>query len=143
MKKLLIIFLMFLSLPCFAGNLLQQEDEVRFVREMTKEQQETFPNYPKQYLIKQDYEAYFNGGDSFYGEIANTIKDISKTNIPNKELNLDYLKLVRNKMQIISTMPQNSNINPVQSKIIIEDNDYKKLDKKVREIIIFANILFE
>lgn len=133
---------MFLSLPCFAGNLLQQEDEVRFAREIAKAQ-EDFPNYPKQYLIKQDYEAYFNGGDSIYGEIVNMIKDISKINMPNKELNLDYLKLIRNKMQIIATIPQNSNINPVQSKIIIEDNDYKKLDKKVREIIIFANILFE
>lgn len=142
MKKLLVIFLILLSLPCFAGNLLQQEDEVRFAREIAKAQ-EPFPNYSKQYLVKQDYEAYYNGGDSVYGLVINTTEDISKTNILNKELNLHYLNLAKDKMQIIATTPQNSNINPAKSKIVIDDTDYKKLDKEVKNIILIVNILFE
>ena len=70
MKKLLVIFLMFLALPCFAGNLLQQEDEVRFAREIAKAQ-ETFPNYSKEFLIREDYNGYMNGKDSLYGLVVN------------------------------------------------------------------------
>lgn len=131
---------MFLALPCFAGNLLQQEDEVRFAREIAKAQ-ETFPNYSKEFLIREDYNGYMNGKDSLYGLVVNTMEDISKTNILNKELNLHYLKLAKDKLQIIATTPQSSNINPAKSKIVIDDTDYKKLDKQVKTVILSVNLV--
>ncbi len=143
MKKF-IIFILFLLIvnPAFAGNVLQQQDEVKFVQKVANK---PLPNhYGKDYLIREDYYGYQNGKDSFYGDIVNTLNDINKSNIPNKEINMRYLKLLKTKIETIvklanNNVDNNMRLNTVSAKIIIDDNDYKKLNSAVKEIIHFAN----
>ena len=95
--------LFMISIPCFAGNILQQQDELKFIQKVANNPLPT--NYGKDYLIREDYYAYWNGKDSFYGHVINTLEDISKSNIPNKELNIKYLKLLKNKIETTMNYP--------------------------------------
>lgn len=137
--------LFMISIPCFAGNILQQQDELKFVQK--------FANYPlpihygKDYLIREDYYAYWNGKDSFYGHVVNTLEDVTKANIPHKDLNINYLKLVKTKIETIvklqnNTIDNNMRKNAASQKIIIEDDDYKKLSEDTKNIILSANFVF-
>lgn len=142
--KLFILSLCLLSLQlnCFAGNVLQQQDELKFVQ---KRANDPIPiHYGKDYLIREDYYGYLNGKDSLYGEIVNTLDDMSKTNIPNKELNIKYLTLLKTKIETIVKLQNNSidnnmRLNAARQKIIIDDEDYKKLIKEVKELINISN----
>ncbi len=137
--------LFMISIPCFAGNILQQQDELKFIQKVANNPLPT--NYGKDYLIREDYYAYWNGKDSFYGHVINTLEDISKSNIPNKELNIKYLKLLKNKIETIVKLQNNSidnnmRKNAASQKIIIEDDDYKKLSEDTKNIILSANFGF-
>ncbi len=134
--------LFMISIPCFAGNILQQQDELKFVQK--------FANYPlpihygKDYLIREDYYGYFQGKNSGYGYVVNTLEDISKSNVPNKDLNIKYLTLLKTKIETIVKLQNNSidnnmRRNAASQKIIIEDDDYKKLSSDVRDLIIMLN----
>ncbi len=133
MKKLLVIFLILLSLPCFAGNLLQQEDEVRFAREIAKE---PAPNYSKEFLIRQDYMSYINGKNALYGYVVNGIEDAHK--FKNPTLNQRYLKLIKNKIDNVLTASGNVNYN--LTRIDIDDTDYEKLSDDTKRTICVFNI---
>lgn len=139
---ILSLCLFMLSNPCFAGNVLQQQDELKFVQ---KRANDPIPiHYGKDYLIREDYYGYLNGKDSLYGEIVNTLDDMSKTNIPNKELNIKYLTLLKTKIETIVKLQNNSidnnmRLNAARQKIIIDDEDYKKLIKEVKELINISN----
>lgn len=137
--------LFMISIPCFAGNIPQQQDELKFIQKVANNPLPT--NYGKDYLIREDYYAYWNGKDSFYGHVINTLEDISKSNIPNKELNIKYLKLLKNKIETIVKLQNNSidnnmRKNAASQKIIIEDDDYKKLSEDTKNIILSANFGF-
>ena len=144
MKKIIILILclFMLSIPCFAGNLLQQQDELKFVQKVANDPLPT--QYGKDYLIREDYYGYLNGKNSGYGYVVNTLEEISKSDIPNKDLNIKYLTLLKTKIETIVKL-QNNNIdnnmrlNAVRQKIIIDDEDYKKLSAKVRDLIIMLN----
>ena len=148
MKKF-IIFVLFLliSNPVFAGNLLQQEEEARFANQMIKNGY-VLPS-DKVYLIKEDYYVYLHKGDSTYGLILNLIDEYQASNIPNKDLNIRYLKLLKAKIDNVVSVQDTSldggkALKSSLSKIIIDDNDYKKLDKKIREGVTAVNVmLFE
>lgn len=148
MKKFIItLLLLSLSLPAFAGNLLQQEDEARFANQMIKNG-DVLPS-DKVYLIKEDYYVYLHKGDSTYGLILNLIDEYQASNIPNKDLNIRYLKLLKAKIDNVVSVQDTSldggkALKSSLSKIIIDDNDYKKLDKKIREGVTVVNVtLFE
>lgn len=143
MKRIILtILLLFLALPCFAGNVLQQQDELKFVQKVANDPLPT--KYGKDYLIREDYYGYLNGKDSLYGEIVNTLNDISKSSIENKDLNIKYLALMKTKIETIVKL-QNNNIdnnmrkNAASQKIIVADEDYKKLIKEVKELINISN----
>ena len=143
MKRIILtILVLFLALPCFAGNLLQQQDEINFIQKVANDPLPT--QYGKDYLIREDYYGYWNGKDSLYGEIVNTLDDISKTNISNKDLNIKYLTLIKTKIETIvklqnNTIDNNMRLNAARQKIIIDDEDYKKLIKDVQRLIIMSN----
>lgn len=139
---ILSLCLFMLSIPCFAGNVLQQQDELKFVQ---KRANDPIPiHYGKDYLIREDYYGYWNGKNSVYGYVVNTLEDISKSNIPNKELNIKYLKLLKNKIETIvklqnNTIDNNMRKNSASQKIIVDDEDYKNLSTDVQDIIIMCN----
>lgn len=146
MKKF-IFFLLFMLMvnPVFAGNILQQQDELKFVQKVAKTPLPT--HYGKDYLIREDYYGYWNGKDALYGVVVNTLEDISKSNISNKELNIKYLDLLKNKVEIIVSLQNNSidgnmRKNAASKKIIIDDEDYKKLSERTKEIITIYNYFF-
>lgn len=139
---ILSLCLLSLQLNCFAGNVLQQQDELKFIQKVSNDPLPT--HYGKDYLIREDYYGYLNGKDSLYGEIVNTLDDMSKTNIPNKELNIKYLTLLKTKIETIVKLQNNSidnnmRLNAARQKIIIDDEDYKKLIKEVKELINISN----
>lgn len=139
---ILSLCLLSLQLNCFAGNVLQQQDELKFVQ---KRANDPIPiHYGKDYLIREDYYGYWNGKNSVYGYVVNTLEDISKSNIPNKELNIKYLKLLKNKIETIvklqnNTIDNNMRKNSASQKIIVDDEDYKNLSTDVQDIIIMCN----
>lgn len=146
MKRIiLVILVLFLALPCFAGNLMQQEYEAQFVNQMIKNG-DVIPS-DKAYMIKEDYYVYLRKGDSTYGLILNLIDKYQTSNIPNKDLNIRYLKLVKSKMDNVVAIKDTSldggkALKTSLSKIIIDDDDYKKLDKSIREGITAINVMF-
>lgn len=145
MKRIILtILLLFLALPGFAGNILQQQDELKFVQKVANDPLPT--HYGKDYLIREDYYGYWNGKNSGYGYVVNTLEYISKSDIPNKELNIKYLTLLKTKIETIVKLQNNSidhnmRLNATRQKIIIDDEDYKKLSSDVRHLIIMLNYL--
>ena len=145
MNKAIVFILlgfMIFTAPWFAGNLLQQQDELKYIQKVGNNPISIY--HGKDYLIREDYYGYHNGKNSVYGYVVNTLEDISKSNIPNKELNMRYLKLLKNKIETIVNLQNNSidnnmRLNSVNRKIIVDDSDYQKLSQKVKDIIIMCN----
>ena len=145
MKKIIVLLVSLFCLisPAFAGNLLQQQDELKFVQKMSNNPMPT--QYGKDYLIREDYYGYFNGKESTYGLILYYIDEAKKSkNISD----LKYLNLAKSKIEIIAKLQNNDTdrnmrADAVNKKIIIEDSDYKKLSKDIKEIITMINFFFE
>ena len=133
MKRIILtILILFLSLPCFAGNVLQQEYETAKMAEMAQEP--AFYNISKRGLIEDDYLHYLNGGGSLYGVLK-----YKQEKLPKDSLDLKYVNLMLAKYDIII-----KNINPQLVKpdrIIIEDDDYKKLSDDVKSDIALFNLI--
>lgn len=144
MKRIIsAVLILFLTLPCFASNLLQQNDELKYVQKNGM-----FPTpiyYKKDYLVREDYYGYLHGKNSVYGYIINTLEDISKSNIPHKDLNIKYLNLAKTKIETIvklknNDIDNNMRLNAVNKKIVIDDADYIKLSYETKQIMIMCNI---
>ena len=137
MKRIIItILILFLALPCFAGNLLQQEYETAKMSEMAREP--VFYNISKRGLIEDDYLGYLNGKGSLYGVILYKKEELEKVTTPDKSIDLRYTNLVLQKYNFII-----KNKNPqllAPDKIIIDDNDYKSINKDVKDIISGFNL---
>lgn len=147
--KRIIIFILFLLIvnPVLAGNVLQQQDELKYIQEIGNNPMPL--HYGKDYLIREDYYGYYNGKNSVYGYVVNTLEDISKSNILNKDLNIKYLTLLKTKIETIVKL-QNNNIdnnmrlNAARQKIIIDDDNYKKLSQQVKDILTMCNcVMFD
>ena len=144
MKKIVFtILILFLTLPCFAGNLLQQNDELEYVQKNGMLPTPIY--YKKDYLVREDYYGYLHGKNSVYGYIINTLEDISKSNIPHKDLNIKYLNLAKTKIETIvklknNDIDNNMRLNAVNKKIVIDDADYTKLSDETKQIMIMCNI---
>lgn len=146
MKRFLILILSLFCLisPVFAGNVLQQQDELKFVQEKANDPLPT--HYGKDYLIREDYYGYWHGKDSLYGSIVNYLADISKSNTQNKNLDIKYLSLLKVKIETIVKLQNNyldkdMRKNAASQKIIIDDDDYKKLTNTTKELINTFNII--
>lgn len=133
MKRIiLIISVIFLMLPAFAGNILQQEYETAKMAEMA--QDPVFYNKTTKGLIEDDYLHYLNGGGSLYGVLK-----YKQKNLPKDSLNLKYVNLMLAKYDIII-----KNINPQLVKpdrIIVEDDDYKKLSDDIKSVMSGFNLI--
>lgn len=133
MKRIILtILLLFLALPCFAGNLLQQEYETTKMAEMA--QSPAFYNKTAKGLIEDDYLHYLNGGGSLYGVLRH-----KQQNLPEDSLDLKYVNLMLARYDIII-----KNINPQLVKpdrIIVEDDDYKKLSDDVKSVLSGFNLI--
>ncbi len=143
MKKFFIflVSLFCLTTPAIAGNVLQQQDEVKFVQKVANK---PLPNhYGKDYLIREDYYTYFNGGESTYGLLLYYIDEAKK----NKNVvDLKYLNLAKSKIETVAKLQNNDidsrmRINSINKKVIIEDTDYQKLSKDVKDLITMINFL--
>lgn len=136
MKKIILtILLLFLALPCFAGNLLQQEYETAKMSEMAQEP--AFYNLSKRGLIENDYSAYLNGGGSLYGVLK-----YKQGRLPKNSLDLKYVNLILAKYDIIVKNRNSQLIQP--DKIIVDDKDYKMLSDDVKsDIAVFNIIIFK
>ncbi len=136
MKRIIItILILFLALPCFAGNLLQQEYETAKMSEMAQEP--AFYNLSKRGLIENDYSAYLNGGGSLYGVLK-----YKQGRLPKNSLDLKYVNLILAKYDIIVKNRNSQLIQP--DKIIIDDKDYKMLSDDVKsDIAVFNIIIFK
>lgn len=143
-KKIILFFVLFYFInPCLASNLLQQTYETNNA--------ETEVKYPishnKIYLIKEDYYGYMHGKKALYGGILFHIEELKKSNNPDKELNLQYLNLVKTKYEKIILLQNNSidnnmRLNTLTSKIIIDDADYKRLTTETKDLIQIINTIF-
>lgn len=135
MKKLILtILILFLALPCFAGNLLQQEYETKMAAELAKDP--ATANYTKEKLLENDYQGYLNGGRSLYGYILNLKKSAKNTQ---NSTDLKYANLMQRHYDIrIKT--NNSQLFNLQ-KITVEDKDYKKLSEVAKTCLYFYNLM--
>lgn len=147
MKKsiILVVSLVVLISPCFAGNLLQQQDELKFIQKVANDPLPT--QYGKDYLIREDYYGYWNGKNSGYGAILYELDEQEKSQNINKQINIKYLKLMKNKIDTyISTqnnyIDNNKRRNIILSKIIINDNEYLKLTENTKLLIYLYNYIF-
>lgn len=137
MKKVLILMLCLFCFipPVLAGNILQQEYETAKMQELAQEP--AFYNKTAKGLIEDDYLHYLNGGGSLYGVLKYKQKNLSKDSF-----DLKYVNLMLAKYDIII-----KNINPQLVKpdrIIVEDDDYKKLSDDVKsDMAIFNLIIFK
>ena len=145
MKRIIItILILFLALPCFAGNLLQQQDELKFVQKVANDPLPT--HYGKDYLIREDYYGYHNGKDSLYGSVVNYLEDLSKSNLPYKDINIKYLSLLKSKIDTIVKLQNNSidnnmRVNSASQRIIVDDKDYNSLSNTSKELINAYNVI--
>ena len=88
----------------------------------------------------EDYSGYVQGKNAFYGYIDNGLKDIDK--FPNKEINQKYLKLIKNKLDIIINSSSNTKSNYfVLSKIVVDDADYQQLSENTKMIVQMYNYI--
>lgn len=133
MKKFLIILsILCLSLPCFAGNLLQQEYEATRMQEIAQES--VFRNMSKESLLENDYQSYLNGGRSLYGYLLASVEENSKSSLDFKYNNL---MLKQYKMY---TKTYNHQLFRLK-KIIVDDNDYKLLKEETKSVIAGFNLI--
>lgn len=143
MKKIIVVLCsLCLALPCLAGNLLQQEDELKFIKKVAKDPIQTYNG--KNYLIREDYYGYLNGKNAYYGYIVNGIEDVNKSTNP--EINRYYLSLIKNKLDNAIDTKNNDLDNYRRlkfnlSKIIVDDEDYKKLTNETKNLLQMFNYM--
>lgn len=138
MKNLLLLFVLCLfSLPVFAGNLLQQEYEIKEAVKVTQDL--SFHNLSKRGLLENDYQCYLNGGGSLYGVMKYEQERLQKITTPEKNLDLRYINLALKKYDLIIKNQNPHLVHP--DKIIIDDKDYKILTDNTKSIIAGFNML--
>ena len=116
-----------------SDNFLQQDFEKKFI-EQFKEKVSIIFLLDGNYLFTDDYNGYLNGGNSLYGDIVNKISKLNNSNLPNKAVNLQYLKLVKNNIE--NTAKNQTSIET----IVIPDNDFKLLDEDTKFYTNFNNV---
>ncbi len=128
--------------PAFAGNLLQQTDEIQFVQKTVNNPMPS--HYGKIYLLREDYMGYKNGKNAFYGYIVNGLKDVHKSS--NSTINKQYLQLIKNKIDSVilitnSDIDYNRRLNFNLSKITVDDTEYKLLSENTKLVIQMYNYI--
>lgn len=144
MKKILISGLfIFLSLPVFASNTLQQQAEKEFFNNP-----DTFLRYKASASIFHIWEDYQiskanPSADTYYNELLENKKKYCRFSGEKNKINCEYTNKLIDGMNILgnNNVLFNNNyeecVNLYKSKrIIIEDKDFPQLDEKIRLLII-------
>lgn len=133
MKKLIItLLLLSLSLPAFAGNLLQQEYETAKMQKIATDP--SMLNFNKQSLLQDDYLTYLHNGNSILGDLKKL-----QTTLPKNSLDYRYINLAVQKYETV-VKTYNQQMFPM-GKIIIDDSDYKLLRPETKQAIGAYNFL--
>lgn len=124
MKQILLtILLLFLALPCFAGNLLQQEYETAKMEKAATNPIASL--YSKSALFENDYLGYLNGWNSIFGELKNL-----QATLPKNSLDYRYINLAVKQYEM-AVKTYNRDVFSLK-KIIIDDSDYKLLHDETK-----------
>lgn len=138
MKRIILtILVLFLALPCFAGNLLQQEYEAKEAGKVA--QDAAFYNTTAIELIKEDYLHYLNGGGSLYGVLMYKKEQLEKNPASKNSLDLRYINLMLKKYDIIVKGINPHLIKP--DRIIVDDTEYKQLSEDVKRVLAGLNLM--
>lgn len=130
MKKIIIFVLcIFLSLPVFADNILQQKYEANNVQKL-----KGIP-YHVIYLINDDYDGYKNGGGSLYGVISYQIEQCKKEH---RAKDLEYLEQASSMYEYAYNSQSKENMQYVY----IEDEDYQNISEGAKNAISSYNMLY-
>ena len=136
---------MFLALPCFAGNTLQQQAEKDFLSK--PENIQGYKAISSIFHIWQDYQLYKNDPDAItgYGYLLSLEDKYCKFTDTKSKINCKYINQLTTNMSKLGEYDlmagQAGIYNKIQkeyksSKIIIDDYDYQYLDPKILDIII-------
>lgn len=138
MKKLILtILILSASLPAFAGNVLQQEDEAKEAGKVA--QDAAFHNTTALGLIQDDYLHYLKGGGSLYGVLMYKKEQLEKNPASKKSLDLRYINLMLKKYDIIVKGINPHLIKP--DRIIVDDTEYKQLSEDVKRVMAGLNLM--
>lgn len=116
-----------------ANNSLQQAYEEKFKEQLQQQIAIEFL-FSGNYILKDDYNGYLNGGKSLYGEIINKITQLKNSNTPNKDLSLKYLTQLKYNIENATRNNANTTL------MVIPDNDFKMLDDETKLFINLNNI---
>ena len=143
MKKIILaaILFLFLVLPCLAANTLQQQAEKEFWSK--PENIQKYKAISAILLIWQDYQLYKadKAADTYYNEFIESKKKYCTFPGEENQINCKYTTLLLDSTKTIGEYGIFEDINATMklyqsSKIIIDDKDFPKLDKKLRDLII-------
>lgn len=137
MKKIILTILLFLALPCFAGNVLQQEYESKEASKVA--QDTTLHNMSAKGLIQDDYLHYLNGGGSLYGVLMYKKEQLEKSSASRNSSDLRYVNLMLKKYDLIVKGINPHLIKP--DKIIVDDTEYKQLSEDIKRILAALNLM--
>lgn len=128
MKKIIVLLVSLFCLisPAFAGNLLQQEYEIAKMQKFSSDAD--LKNYTKATLLENDYIVYLQHGNSIFGELKK-----AQATLPKNSLDYRYINLAVQQYEM-AIKTYNQNIVSMQ-KIIIDDEDYKKLMQETKSNI--------
>lgn len=132
--KRIIIFTLFLLIvnPVLAGNILQQEYDTVKIQKFASDTD--LRNYSKTTLLENDYIIYLQHGNSIFGELKK-----AQATLPKNSLDYRYINLAVKQYEM-AIKTYNQNLVSMQ-KIIIDDEDYKKLTEETKSNIGAYNFL--
>lgn len=136
-----LILLISFSLPCLAANMLQQQAEQEFFN--NPENFKTYKIIASILLIWEDYRVSKadKTADTYYNELIENKKKYCTFQREENQINCKYTTLLLDSTRTIGEYGIFEDINATMklyqsSKIIIDDKDFPKLDKKLRDLII-------
>ena len=137
MKKVLlsIIFTFFIVFPVFSEETKWQQYENQVKYERIKDIDE-IQKVDVDSIIKQDYNGYYNGMETSYGDIMSRIEEWSKSSKKEKYINLKYLDMIR---ENIKNYVEN---NVPLEYISVSDDDINVLSDGVKKNVAMYNLVF-
>lgn len=130
MRKFLVFLMLFVSFiqPCLAGNVLQQEYELKVVSSYYSNP--VLQTVDKKALFRDDYTTHQMGGISFYDkclEARNTAPSLDKK----------YLNIIIKNYEVALKAPDSYQM----QRLIIDDKDYEYLNFNTKKNIAVYNLM--
>jgi len=137
MKKI-ICFLMFISLilPVYGGELQNKFDAEYNLKNNIDIKDYEGIDY--KYLLKEDYNMYASSkGGSIYGVLQKIKEDINGGKISNPEKNMEYIQIME--YAINGVLENNRKLDFID----VSDEDFKRLNTEVKNLLCFYNNIAE